>query len=377
MSISEQNLAAPLFETFTMGKLTLNNRIVMAPMTRNQSPGGVPTDEVAAYYKSRAEGGVGLIITEGTYIDHPGANGYPGVPAFYGEQSLAGWQRVVEEVHAVGGKIAPQLWHVGRERRPGVEPDTSVPGFGPMRIMEEGVEVVRAMSEDDMHEVAASFARAAQDAQRIGFDGIELHGAHGYLIDQFLWAESNQRTDAFGGSAENRLRFPRMIVSAVREAVGPDFPIIFRFSQWKLSDYEAIIAETPEALGEILKPLADDGVDIFHASTRRVWEPGFEGSDKTLATWTRELTGKPVIAVGSVGLDKTFRTGHFTRTEDPTSKSRVNVEELATWRAGDDFDLIAIGRALLSDPQWANKVRDGRLGELLDFDRSALEVLVR
>lgn len=377
MSTSEQSLAAPLFETFTMGKLTLNNRIVMAPMTRNQSPGGVPTDEVAAYYKSRAEGGVGLIITEGTYIDHPGANGYPGVPAFYGEQALAGWQRVVEEVHAVGGKIAPQLWHVGRERRPGVEPDTSVPGFGPMRIMEEGVEVVRAMSEDDMHEVAASFARAAQDAQRIGFDGIELHGAHGYLIDQFLWAESNQRTDAFGGSAENRLRFPRMIVSAVREAVGPDFPIIFRFSQWKLSDYEAIIAETPEALGEILKPLADDGVDIFHASTRRVWEPGFEGSDKTLATWTRELTGKPVIAVGSVGLDKTFRTGHFTRTEDPTSKSRVNVEELATWRAGDDFDLIAIGRALLSDPQWANKVRDGRLGELLDFDRSALEVLVR
>ena len=375
--LSKQNLSAPLFETFTLGNMTLSNRIVMAPMTRNQSPGGVPTEDVAAYYKSRAVGGVGLIITEGTYIDHLGANGYPGVPAFYGEQALAGWKRVVEEVHAAGGKIAPQLWHVGRERRPGVEPDTSVPGFGPMSIVEDGVEVVRAMSEDDMHEVAASFARAASDAKRIGFDGIELHGAHGYLIDQFLWAESNQRTDTFGGSAENRLRFPRMIVSVVREAVGPEFPIIFRFSQWKLSDYDAIIAETPDALGEILKPLADDGVDIFHASTRRVWEPGFEGSDKTLATWTRELTGKPVIAVGSVGLDKTFRTGHFTRTEDPTSKSRVNVEELAMWRARDDFDLIAIGRALLSDPQWANKVRDGRLDELSDFDSSALDTLVR
>ncbi|PKG53985.1 MULTISPECIES: NADH:flavin oxidoreductase [Halomonadaceae] len=375
--LSKQNLSAPLFETFTLGNMTLSNRIVMAPMTRNQSPGGVPTEDVAAYYKSRAVGGVGLIITEGTYIDHLGANGYPGVPAFYGEQALAGWKRVVEEVHAAGGKIAPQLWHVGRERRPGVEPDTSVPGFGPMSIVEDGVEVVRAMSEDDMHEVAASFARAASDAKRIGFDGIELHGAHGYLIDQFLWAESNQRTDTFGGSAENRLRFPRMIVSAVREAVGPEFPIMFRFSQWKLSDYDAMIAETPDALGEILKPLADDGVDIFHASTRRVWEPGFEGSDKTLATWTRELTGKPVIAVGSVGLDKTFRTGHFTRTEDPTSKSRVNVEELAMWRARDDFDLIAIGRALLSDPQWANKVRDGRLDELSDFDSSALDTLVR
>ncbi|RUR32628.1 NADH:flavin oxidoreductase [Vreelandella nanhaiensis] len=376
MTVSTQELAAPLFETFTVGPLTLANRIVMAPMTRNRSPGGVPSEEVAAYYKSRASGGVGLIITEGTYIDHPGANGYPNVPAFYGEEALAGWQRVVESVHDAGGKIVPQLWHVGRERRQGVEPQASVPGFGPMSIVEGDLEVVEAMTEEDIQEVAASFARAALDAQRIGFDGIELHGAHGYLIDQFLWEESNQRTDAYGGSLENRLRFPRMIVRAVREAVGPDFPIIFRFSQWKLSDYTAIIAETPEALGSILKPLAEDGVDIFHASTRRVWEPGFEGSTKTLATWTRELTGKPVIAVGSVGLDRTFRTGHFTRTEDPTSKSRVNVEELAMWRAREDFDLIAIGRALLSDPEWANKVNEGRLDELSDFDSKALDTLV-
>lgn len=377
MTTSAQALAAPLFEPLSLGPVTLPNRIVMAPMTRNQSPGGVPGEEVAAYYKSRAEGGVGLIITEGTYIDHPGANGYPQVPAFHGEAALAGWKKVVEGVHAAGGKIVPQLWHVGRERRPGVEPQTDVPGFGPMSIVEDGVEVVRAMTEQDIQDVAASFARAARDAKAIGFDGIELHGAHGYLIDQFLWAESNQRDDAYGGSVENRLRFPHLIVRAVREAVGPDFPIIFRFSQWKLSDYEAIIAETPEALGELLKPLAEDGVDIFHASTRRVWEPAFDGSSKTLATWTRELTGCPVIAVGSVGLDKTFRTGHFTRTEDPTSKSRVNVEELAMWRARNDFDLIAIGRALLSDPQWANKVRDGRLDELHDFDHGALDELVR
>lgn len=376
MPTSEQTLAAPLFEPFTIGPMTLANRIVMAPMTRNQSPDGMPGENVAAYYQSRAEGGVGLIITEGTYIDHPGANGYPNVPAFHGEKALAGWKRVVEGVHASGGKIVPQLWHVGRERRSGVEPDATVPGFGPMAIVEDGVEVVREMTEQDMRDVATSFARAANDAQHIGFDGIELHGAHGYLIDQFLWSESNQRTDAYGGSLENRLRFPRMIVRAVRDAVGPNFPIIFRFSQWKLSDYEAIIAETLEALGDILRPLVDDGVDIFHASTRRVWEPGFEGSEKTLAAWTRELTGKPVIAVGSVGLDKTFRTGHFTRTEDPTSKSRVNVEELAMWRSRGDFDLIAIGRALLSDPQWANKVRDGRLDELSDFDSSALEELI-
>ncbi|OHV08842.1 NADH:flavin oxidoreductase [Kushneria phosphatilytica] len=376
MSEHDSHIAEPLFEAFELGNLTLSNRIVMAPMTRNQSPGGVPSDAVAEYYESRARGGVGLIITEGTFIDHPGANGYPDVPAFHGE-GLKGWQQVVERVHAAGGRIAPQLWHVGRERRPGTEPDAGVPGFGPMAIEEDGVEVVRAMSEWDIQEVVASFARAARDAKEVGFDALELHGAHGYLIDQFLWPESNQRSDSYGGSLENRLRFPLMIVRAVREAVGPDFPIIFRFSQWKLSDYDATIADTPEALGALLKPLAEAGVDIFHASTRRMWEPGFAGSDKTLAAWTRELTGRPVIAVGSIGLDKTFRTGHFTRTEDPTSKSRVDVRQLAEQRQRGDFDLIAIGRALLSDPHWAGKVRDGELSSLFDFDRSALDTLVR
>lgn len=370
-------LAAPLFQPMRFGATTLRNRIVMAPMTRNQSIGGVPGDDVCAYYRSRAAGGVGLIITEGTYIGHAGANGYAQVPAFHGEAALEGWRRVVEAVHAEGGAIVPQLWHVGAARRPGVEPDPTVPGFGPMALEENGESLVVAMTQHDIDAVVAAFAQAARDAQRIGFDGVELHGAHGYLIDQFLWSQSNQRTDGYGGSVSNRLRFAREVVQAVRDAVGPDFPIIFRFSQWKMEDYAARIAETPDELAAIVKPLADAGVDMFHVSTRRLGDAAFDDSTETMAALTRRLSGKPVIAVGGVGLDKAFRTGHFTRTETPDAKSIVDLHHLVAAFEQGDFDMVAVGRALLSDPQWAAKVRDGRIDELNDFDTKALATLVR
>src|SRR5690606_29219283 len=137
------------------------------------SPGGVPTAEVVEYYRRRAASGIGLIITEGTTVGHPAANGYAGVPRFYGEDALAGWKQVVDAVHAAGGKIAPQLWHVGNVRRLGTEPDASVPGFGPMEKIKDGNVVVHGMTKQDIHDVIAAFAQAAKDAQSIGMDAIE------------------------------------------------------------------------------------------------------------------------------------------------------------------------------------------------------------
>lgn len=137
-------------------------------------------------------------------------------------------------------------------------------------------------------------------------DGVELHGAHGYLLDQFLWAGTNRRTDAYGGDPVARTKFAAEIVAAVRETVSPDFPVIFRYSQWKQEAYDARLAQTPEELDAILTPLAAAGVDAFHASTRRYWLPEFEGSDLNLAGWTKKLTGRPTITVGSVGLDGDF-----------------------------------------------------------------------
>jgi len=363
----------PLFKPFTLGNLALSNRIVMAPMTRNFSPKGVPNQAVVDYYRRRAESGVGLIITEGTVVDHAAANGYPNVPHFYGEDALAGWKQVVDAVHAAGGKIAPQLWHVGNVRRLGTEPNGDVPGYGPMEKQKDGKVLVKGMTQQDIDDVVAAFAKAAKDAKDVGFDAIELHGAHGYLIDQFFWEGTNQREDQYGGSLENRGRFAVEIIKAVRAAVGADYPIIFRFSQWKQQDYTARLAPTPELLEQFLTPLSDAGVDIFHCSQRRFWEPEFESSELNLAGWTRKITGKPCITVGSVGLDGEFL--QFMVNTDKVAQT-ANIDGLLERLDADEFDLVAVGRALLVDPQWADKVREGRFDDIAPFSRDALKTLV-
>lgn len=363
----------PLFQPFECKSLTLKNRVVMAPMTRNQSPGNVPGENVATYYRRRAEGGVGLLVTEGTTINHPGANGYENVPAFHGEAALAGWRRVVEAVHAAGGQIIPQLWHVGAIRKEGMEPDPSVPGFSPSGFYAPGKANGKAMTKSDIADVVRAFADAARDAKSLGFDGLELHGAHGYLIDQFFWAGTNLRDDEYGGSMARRQRFAIEIIEAVRDAVGPDFAIVLRYSQWKMQDYNARLAETPEELEAFLKPLSDAGVDIFHASQRRFWEPEFDGSALNLAGWTQKLTGKPAISVGSVGLTEDFISGTFMSKQN--SVEQAGIDELVERMHNNEFDLIAVGRALLQDPEWLTKVREGRNDDIEAFAKQSLAVL--
>lgn len=336
-----------LFEPFVTGKMTLSNRIVMAPMTRQFSPDGVPGADVAAYYRRRAENGVGLIVTEGTVINHPDASNSASVPHFYGEAALNGWANVVTEVHEAGGRIIPQIWHMGARGHVG------------------------DYSESEIAALVQGFAQAASEAKRLGFDGIELHGAHGYLIDQFFWEKTNTRTDSYGGDMVARTRFAVEVIEACRRAVGPEFPIVLRFSQWKASDYTAKLAETPELLEQFLAPLIDAGVDIFHCSTRRFWEPEFEGSDLNLAGWTKKLTGKPTITVGSVGLDEDFMSLFTEGKGAGNSKIDGLIERLER----QEFDLVAIGRALLVDPAWANKIREGRTAELVPFTSEAVKTL--
>lgn len=370
--------SALLFHPFPLNRLMLRNRIVMAPMTRNFCPGGVPGPDVAAYYRRRAESGVGLILTEGTLIDHPAAGNSESVPRFFGADALAGWSEVVKAVHAVGGKIMPQLWHVGAIRQIDDLPNPGSPPVGPSGLSQPGVVVGLPMTIAEIDAIVSAFAKGAEDAKRLGFDGVELHGGHGFLIDQFFWDGTNQRNDAYGGDLRKRTQFAVEVIRACRQAVGPEFPILLRFSQWKSQDYSARLAETPAQLEAFLGPLVDAGIDLFDCSTRRYWEPAFEGSPLTLAGWTRKLSGRPTLAVGSVGLDTDMFAGLGSETGRPPSfldSAPQSLERVIDLLVQEEFDLVGVGRALLRDYAWARKVHDGRFDELLPFTRAALENL--
>lgn len=359
-----------LFKPFSLKSLSVKNRVVMAPMTREFSPDGIPTSEVAEYYRRRAQGGTGLIITEGTTINDPVATMGARIPQIHGEQALCGWKNVVDTVHAAGGKIMPQLWHVGMARNPKKSPYSELPSVGPSGLLTPEKQVSEPMTHSQIENAIDGFAKAAADAMSIGFDGIEIHGAHGYLVDQFFWSGTNQRTDEWGGSMQNRSRFAVEIIKRIRAATSPEFPIIFRFSQWKQQDYAARLAETPQQLAAFLAPLSDAGVDIFHCSTRRYWESEFEGEDLNLAGWTKKLTGKPTITVGSVGLNQDF----FSAFAGKDSQTRA-IDDLVERLDKGEFDLVAVGRALLQDPNWAHKIRDSKLDELEQFSGTALATL--
>lgn len=361
-----------LFTPLTLKSAVLRNRIVMAPMTRSHSPRGVPPPEVAAYYARRAAAGVGLIVSEGTLIERPASGNDPNVPHFWGEESLKGWKRVIDEVHAAGGLMAPQLWHVGSIRRPTDDYQPPGPPETPSGLAGPGQPPVgKPLTEEEIADIISAYGRAAGHARRLGFDAVELHGAHGYLIDQFFWDGTNRREDAFGGATlPARTRFAVEVLKAVRRAAGPDFPVIIRLSQWKQQDFAVKLAPTPKAMEEWLQPMAEAGADVFHCSQRRFWEPEFEGSDLNFAGWAKKLTGKLTITVGSVGLSGDFRSAFAGEVSHPAS-----LDELVRRMDRGDFDLVAVGRALLADPQWALKVRDGRQAELTDFKPEAMASL--
>ena len=354
-----------LFESYKLKNITLRNRIAMAPMTRSQSPGGIPTNDVVEYYKRRAKAEVGLIITEGVEVSHEASSAYPNVPRLDSEEARDGWKKVVEGIKENNGHVIAQLWHCGGFRKLGMGPNPEVPGHTASGLVRPGKRVAHAMTTQDIEETVDAYASDAKICEDIGFDGVEIHGAHGYLIDNFLWNGTNDRDDNFGGSIETRSNLATSITKAIRSNVSDEFIVGLRFSQWKQQDYSARLATNPGDLQKVLSGPCDAGLDYLHSSMRRFWESEFEGSKENLAYWTKKLTGLPTISVGSVGLDSDF-------IDMSAPASPTNIDMAIRDISNEKYDMVAVGRALLADHEWVIKMKEGRVNDVIPYTQEAL-----
>jgi 2,4-dienoyl-CoA reductase-like NADH-dependent reductase (Old Yellow Enzyme family) len=363
--------ATAMFEPLSVRGLTLENRFVMPAMQRSWCEDGGPTDFLIDYYCRRVEGGVGLIITEACAVDHPTATHSPKY-AWVSPRTAGPWRRCIERVRAAGGHLFVQLWHEGAVRV-GDDGPGETASVSPSGIVGGGRTNGRAATDRELREIAEAYARSAAIAQECGASGVELHACHGYLLDQFLWAETNRRTDRYGGpSVIERAAYVLEIVEGVRRAVGETFPISLRLSQWKEVDLSARIAADPAELHATLVLFETAGIDIFHASTRRFWLPEWPDLDPDLglAGWMKRGTNAVVIAVGSVGLDIDVMTNVSGSTASSTGSE--GYREMVRRFARGDFDLMAIGRGQIGDPNWVNTLRSGRLPAVRGFTKTDL-----
>ena len=359
----QHDVCPTLFTPLQIGALTLANRVAMSPMTRSFSVDHIPGPDVVEYYRKRAEGGVGLIFTEGTYIAHSTSGDGSHIPRLESANTVTAWKAVTDAVHAHGTPIFCQLWHIGLSPTPGKKVDPSVRLVGPSGINLAGDRVSDPMTQRELDGIIEAYGFSAEAAKRAGFDGIEIHAGHGYLVDQFFWDRTNTRSDKYGGGIRERTRFAVEIVEEIRARVGRDFPISMRVSQWKIGHYGARIAQSPAELAEWLEPLAAAGVTILHGSQRRFWQAEFEGSDLNLAGWAKKITGLPTIAVGSVTFEQEDSPGQLLAGAVP------QLRRLEDMLCRGDFDLIAVGRAIIANPGWPQLIARGAYDSLATFDQ--------
>ncbi len=374
------SLLERLFSPINIAGLELPNRVVMAPMTRSFCGlEGVASQQVADYYAARAAGGCGLIITEGVVTNMADARGYGGVPALSNSAQQAGWLQVTDAVHQAGGKIAIQLWHTGRlghsRSMQGGRPiaPSAIAATGLFRDFGDGetlsseipYEQPEAMSIQQIEQTVNEFAHAAGRAKMAGFDAIELHGANGYLIHEFMNSQSNQRDDEFGGDIAVRSEFAASIIRAIRSEIG-DLPLGIRLSQHAVNDFDWTTWADQTELQQCLAPLVDGGLDMLHSSGYRLEAPAFADGE-TLAGALKRLSGLPVIGSGGVTYSNTTAesfAGKPAELADPAAANAALVDG--------QCDLIAVGRAMIANPDWGHKVANGEWQALVPFSATML-----
>jgi len=372
--LTSESALSVLFTPLAIKRLKLRNRFVMPGMQRGFMNDGAPTPKMIEYMRRCAVGGAGLIISESTSPDHPSAYWQP-VMGRMEHATLGEWKQVADVVHSGGAAFLLQLWHPGAMRKvaPG-HPLAACPALSPSGLIQADRPNGRAMTREDLEELKAAYVRAAERAREIGADGVEVHSAHGYLLDQFLWAETNRREDEYGGATlAERARYAAEIVAAIRRTVGTEFVISYRFSQFKEVDYGAAVATGPQDLGGMLSLLRAAGVDLFNASSRRFFKPEWPDSahpDFTIAEWTRALTDAPVMTCGSVGLNVEMFANLFDGEEPSELCIERDLAFLAERVRRGTIDLVGVGRMHIANNDFVDKVRAGNLQELALFNKS-------
>lgn len=354
-----------LLEAIKIGSVEVANRAVVAPMSRVSTAGdGVPTESMAEYYREFADGGFGLIVAEGTYTDTLYAQAYPGQPAIVTDEQVRAWNRVVEGVHQAGVPIVLQLMHAG----PLVQVNTHRDGcIGPSAVQPVGrmlrgyggnqgsYMVPREMDGDDIEDALAGFASSARRAEEAGFDGVEIHAANGYLLDQFMTRYANFREDQYGGSPENRARLAADAVRRAKECTGPEFIVGIRISQAKVNDVTYRWQDVAEATALMQTISAADPSYVHVASEGVSWaNASFLTPSVTTTGLAREVCGVPVIANGGLG--------------DPRAAARLLDEGHA--------DLISLGEPALANPDWPKRLANGLQMRPFDKDMLSPEVTV-
>ncbi|MEV4019620.1 NADH:flavin oxidoreductase [Nonomuraea angiospora] len=350
----------PALRPDRIGELHLANRLAVSPMTRvSAAADGTPTAEMADYYAAFARGGFSLVLTEGTYTDTRYSQGYANQPGIVTDGHEAAWRDITGRVHDAGAPMILQLMHAGalsqgnRYRDDTAAPSAVLPrgrkmpeygGYGPWPTP-------RAMSQDDIAHVVHGFVTSAIRARRAGFDGVEVHGANGYLVDQFLTDYTNQRGDRYGGTVANRVRLAAEIVSAIRAEVGPRFCVGIRLSQGKVNDFTHRWAGGSRDAEIIFAALAEAGASYLHiASEGRDWvETATLDGQVTITGLARKVTGLPVLANGGMH----------------------DLAQAAMVLGDGHADVLTLGRGALANPDFPRRLAQGR--PMADFDHQMLQ----
>ncbi|WP_112180363.1 NADH:flavin oxidoreductase [Paraliobacillus zengyii] len=347
-----------LFSEFKIGALELSNRSVVSPMTRTSAqPNGLANERMAQYYSRFARGGFSLIITEGTYPDLTHGQAYENQPGIATEEQAGAWKPVVEAVHKEGGKIFLQIQHAGaivqynRYTDYSIAPSIVKPKGEKLKAHGGSGEYLlpKEISKKEIETVIESFANAALRAKNIGFDGIEVHGANGYLLDQFHTDYTNLREDEFGGTPENRVRLSVLVLKAIRNKVGNNFVVGIRVSQGKVNDFNHKWRGKEDEAKIIFEKLASANPDYIHTTEFQADKPAFREYSHTLASLAKKYGNLPVIANGQLG-------------EPETAEKMIGNGET---------DFVAIGTSALANPDWPKKVKDNQT--LSKFDHRVFD----